>query len=182
MKKIIYITLFLLCAAFIFGSAAAFDKTEKSAGTSVIGMANPWTETDPAGLMETLGLQFDVPEGAEKVVYRMLESDKLAEMQFELYGMPFTARIKPAGTELEDISGLYYDWEYEETMKGDFTRRWYQEEHKKTHDGDDIVEVYLWFDIVPGLTYSLSTKAPDLDGFDIIAVAEMVCHPVQGNS
>jgi hypothetical protein len=30
--------------------------------------------------------------------------------------------------------------------------------------------------------YSLSTKVPDLDGFDIIAVAQMVYHEVQGDS
>ena len=39
-----------LFAVLTFGTASAFQET------SVIGMPNPWTETDPDGLMQTLGL------------------------------------------------------------------------------------------------------------------------------
>ena len=167
--------LIVVCLAVLFTAAAAKADT-------LVGMANPWTETDADGLMQTLGMQFNVPEGAEDVIYRMMESEKIAEMQFTLNDMPFTARIKPAGLEIEDISGMFYDWEYEESAKGEFTRRWFQEKLMKAHDGEDTVEVLLWFDIVPGLTYSLSTKAPDLDGFDIIAIAEAVWHQAQGEA
>ena len=179
MKKMLFVMV-VLCAAMIF--TAAFGQAEKDGEKPAVGLANPWVETDPDGLMQTLGLQFEVPEGAEDVVYRMNESAKLAEMQFTLNGVPLTARIKPAGTEIEDISGMYYDWEYEEMAKGPYARRWFQEKMMAAHDGEDTVEVYLWFDMVPGLTYSLSAKAPDLDGFDIIAVAEAVYHKTQGDA
>ena len=59
MKKNMLFILVSLFAVLTFGTASAFQET------SVIGMPNPWTETDPDGLMQTLGLQFDVPEGAE---------------------------------------------------------------------------------------------------------------------
>lgn len=162
----------LLCASVL--CSAAFEKTEK---TPSAGLANPWMETDPEGLMKTLGLQFEVPEEAEEVIYRMNESEQIAEMQFVLNDIPFNARIKPAGLEMEDISGMNYEWDYEKESND----RWFQEKIMRGRDGKDTVEVFLWFDIVPGLTYSLSCKAPDLDGFDITAVAEMVYHRVQGN-
>ena len=180
MKKNIIVAIAVICSMIVL--CAAFDVNVRAASAQSTGIANPWVETDADGLMQTLGLQFDVPEGAEGVTYRMNESEKLAEMRFTLYDMPFTARIKPAGLELEDISGMFYDWDYVESVKGEFARRWHQEKLMAVRDGEDMVEVYLWFDIVPGLTYSLSTKAHDLNGFDIIAVAEMVYHQVQGNS
>ena len=175
MKKKTLFFVILTLTVLVLG--CAFDKAEKSTETLRIGMPNPWVETDADGLMETLGLQFDVPEDAEDVVYRMLESEKLAEMKFILNDMPFTARIKPAALEMEDISGLNYKW-YMEKESND---HWYKEKIMQAKDGNDTVQALLWFDIVPGLTYSLSTKAPDLDGFDIIAVAQMVWHRAQGD-
>lgn len=175
MKKTIFCVIILMFVVVVFG--CAFDKAEKPTETPVARMINPWVETDADGLMKKLGLQFNVPEGAKDVIYRMYESEKIAEMKFVLYDMPFTARIKPAALEMEDISGLFYDWDVE--IESD--AHWYREKCMKAKDGKDTVEAFLWFDIVPGLTYSLSTKAPDLDGFDITAVAQMVWHQVQGN-
>ena len=168
--------LIIMSVVLIFG--CAYDKIESTPKPDLIGMANPWVETDAEGLMQTLGLEFNVPEDAEDVVFRMNESEKIAEMQFVLNKMPFTARIKPAGLEMEDISGLHYKWEFEQES-GD---HWTKEKLMKAHDGEDTVEAFLWFDIVPGLTYSISTKSPDLDGFDIIAVAQMVWHQAQGEN
>ena len=176
MKKISFYLLIMMVVVLIF--CCAFDKVEKSEKTGLVGIANPWVETDAEGLMQTLGLEFDIPEGAEDVIFRMNESEQLAEMKFVLYEMPFTARIKPSGLELEDISGLNYKWEYEEESD----EHWFREKIMKARDGENTVEAFLWFDIVPGLTYSISTKAPDLDGFDIIAVAQMVWHQAQGDN
>lgn len=175
MKKSIFAVIVLMFAVMVFG--CAFDKAEKSTEAPLAGLANPWVETDPDGLMKTLGLQFDVPEDAEDVIYRMNESEKIAEMRFVLNGMPFIARIKPAALEMEDISGLHYKWDVEEESDA----HWFREKIMQAKDGKDTVRALLWFDIVPGLTYSLSTKAPDLDGFDIIAVAQMVWHQAQGD-
>ena len=175
MKKTLFYVIILMFVVVFF--ECAFDTAVQSTETPAVGMANPWVETDAEGLMKTLGLQFDVPENAEDVVYRMNKSEKMAEMKFVLNDMPFTARIKPAALEMEDISGLHYKWDVEEESE----QHWHQEKIMRAKDGKDTVEAILWFDIVPGLTYSLSTKAPDLDGFDIVAVAQMVWHQAQGD-
>ena len=46
---------------------------------------------------------------------------------------------------------------------------------------EEWVELCLWYDIVPGLMYSLSVYSTDLDGLDLTAVAEQVYVPVQGD-
>lgn len=176
MPKITAFLLIMMSVVLIF--CCAFDKIEETEKTELDGVPDPWVETDAEGLMQTLGLEFNIPEEAEDVIFRMNESEQLAEMQFVLYKMPFTARIKPSGLEMEDISGLNYKWEYEKESND----HWYREKNMKTRDGKNTVEAFLWFDIVPGLTYSISTEGPDLDGFDIIAVAQMVWHQAQGDN
>lgn len=52
----------------------------------------------------------------------------------------------------------------------------------KRHKGEnESVDVCIWYDVVPGYVYSLSTRGADLDGFDITAIAEQVYKPMQGN-
>ncbi len=175
MEKKMISLLIMLSAVLI--SCCAFDKMEKTGKSDLVGMPNPWVETDPEGLMQSLGLKFEVPEEAEDVIFRMNESEQIAEMQFVLNKLPFIARIKPSGLEMEDISGLNYKWDFEKESN----EHWFQEKKMKAKDGNKTVEAFLWFDIVPGLTYSISTEGTDLDGFDIIAVAQMVWHQAQGN-
>ena len=103
MKKNIIVAIAVICSMIVL--CAAFDVNVKAVSAQSTGIANPWVETDADGLMQTLGLQFDVPEGAEDVGYRMNESEKLAEMRFTLYDMPFTARIKPAGKPASQSAG-----------------------------------------------------------------------------
>lgn len=169
MKKLIPITLavlMLLCCAVMPGTPAA-------------AMANPWTETTADGLMEKLGLEFAVPDGAENVSFRMLEAENLAEMEFDLDGMRYTARIQPAA-EWTDISGMYYEWE--NTME-DFTIGNCPAWEGRAADGGDTADLCLWFDAAPGLMYSLGTVGEgDLDGFDLTAVAGQIYAPVQGGA
>ena len=47
---------------------------------------------------------------------------------------------------------------------------------------EEYVELCLWYDIVPGLMYSLSVYTTELDGLDLTAVAEMVYVPAQGDA
>lgn len=148
MKKMTLYLLIMMCSTLIF--CCAFDKMEKTGKSELVGIPNPWVETDAEGLVQTLGLEFNVPEEAEDVIFRMNESEQIAEMQFVLYKMPFTARIKPSGLEMEDISGLHYKWEFEKESND----HWFQEKIMRAKDGDKTVEAFLWFDIVPGLTRS----------------------------
>ena len=165
MKKVIAI---LLAALFALTGAALAEST-------LLGMENPWTDTTAEDLMEALGLAFGIPEEAEEVAFRMLEEEVGAEMRFTLNGMAFTARLKPAA-EFEDISGLYYEWE---TVSEDITVMGREAWEARATDEDMTVDLCLWFDAAPGLMYSLSTSAEDLDGFDLIAIAEQVFLPMQ---
>lgn len=133
--------------------------------------ANPWTLTTAEELMQTLGVEFGVPEDAENVVYRMLESENLAEMQFGWRDAEYSARIKPAAV-FEDISGFYYRWNAEETCE----IGWCEGRIMRT----DEATVCLWYDAAPGLMYSVGTVAPADAEVDIRALAEMIYIPTQG--
>ena len=47
---------------------------------------------------------------------------------------------------------------------------------------EDFVELCLWYDQAPGLMYSLSVSTTELDGLDLVAVAEVVYSPMQGDA
>lgn len=148
-------------------------------GEVAAGISNPWTDTTADGLMEALGLEFTVPEGAENVCFRMLKDESLAEMDFDLDGMTYTARIQP-DAEWTDISGMYYEWE---NTQEDITIGGRPAWEGRATDGEDTADLCLWFDAVPGLMYSLGTVGEgDLDGFDLTAIAEQIFTPVQGDA
>ena len=161
----------------------AEERVPADAAGETVGLANPWTDMTKEELEQASGVALGVPEGAEEVVYRWLESETLAEMQFTLGGDEYCARVRPAALEagqLENISGMYYGWENEESVTisrcegtiGQYqtgTREW--------------VELCQWYDAAPGLMYSLSVYTTgDVDGLDLTAVAEMVYIPMQGDA
>lgn len=140
----------------------------------MVGLANPWVETTAEGLMDLLGLQLGVPEGATDVSWRMLDSRQMGELEFSWYGETYTARVAPAEA-FEDISGMYFEWEIEDDCTVDrCAGKCY-----RTHDGDMTVDLCLWYDDLTGLMYSISVSDTDLDGFDILAGANEVYIPMQ---
>ena len=155
----------LLCLALAAGAAAE------------AGLANPWEETTAEELARFPGVTFGVPEGAEDIEYRLLREDSLAEMQFTWHDLRYCARIKPAA-EFEDISGLYYDWTYETPCQVS----WCVGVDRRYIGEGETVDVSLWYDAVSGLMYSVSTSAPDLDGFDIGAAADWLYMPARGKT
>ena len=164
MKK--FLVAIIVASLLAVGAACADD-----------GIANPWYITDAQGVMDMVGVEFGVPEGAEDVAWFVLASERLAEMQFTWNGMEYTARIKFAG-EFEDISGMYYTWDDEQPCKVS----WCEGVTRRAADEGRTVELCLWFDVVPGIMYSLTTSGEDLDGFDILAAAEQVFVPMQGDA
>lgn len=145
--------------------------------------ANPWEDVTAEQLTEETGLSFGVPEGAEDVVYRLLRSEGMAEMQFTWEECEFCARIQPASLqdgELLNISGMYFAWENEEEVSVGHCRGTIGQ--AKT-GSEEWVELCLWYDAAPGLMYSLSMyTAADPDGLDLAAVAESVYLPAQGDA
>ena len=142
-----------------------------------VALANPWKEMTKEELEQVSGLSFGVPEGATNVVYRWLESDGLAEMQFTLDGDEYCARAQKADLnegELMNISGMYFAWENEEPITvGDCHGTIGQAQT----GSEDWVELCLWYDASAKVMYSLSIYTTDLDGLDLNAVAQMVYAP-----
>ncbi len=147
----------------------SFEKMEE--------LANPWEETDEAGLLEATGLSLAVPEGAEDVSYMVMASEGLGQMEFTLNGLYYTARIK-AAAEYEDISGLYYEWASEEDCKIDRC----EGKILQAPEGEQTVTACLWFDVAPGIMYSLCTTTDDVEAAQIQTVAEAVFKPMQGEA
>lgn len=140
-------------------------------------LANPWVDTDEEGFTSLTGLEIGMPEDAENVIWRVLEEEGLGEVQFTWQDVEYTARICSAA-EFTDISGLNYDeWAVEDAC----TVGYCEGVAKRTFDGDMTVDLCQWFDVAPGVMYSVSVIAPDLDGFDILAAAELLFVPMQGD-
>ena len=178
MKK----TLALMLSLVLTVPAAVYAESEEAPAEETTEIANPWTDMTEEELMEASGVSFGVPEDAEDVIYRWLEDESLAEMQFMLGEDEYCARIKPDALEegeLDNISDIYFEWDNEEEVTighcpGTIGQA-------KT-GSEEYVELCLWYDIVPGLMYSLSVYTTDPDGLDLTAVAEMVFIPAQGDA
>lgn len=161
--------------------AATEEATEPQTG-----LANPWREVTEDQADAIVPLLFKAPEGATNVVWRTMgewSSDfalpgPMVEMDFDLDGMSFTERAQTTGDEQLDISGTYYDWTVSDTAT---LNEWFGggiEAQTFRYVGDsEYVDLCTWYDVEIGVSYSLSVSAPDLDGFDILAVVDATFAP-----
>lgn len=159
-------------------SAEAAETTETTEAAEQE-IANPWTQSDEQGVAEATGFEIAAPEGATDVSYSYMAEGKMAQMTYVLNEIKWTYRMQMADA-LTDISGMEYTWASEE--KGTVSEReamYYS--YCAPEDGtEDDVQVVNWYDVVPGVVYSLSATAKDLDGMDIQAYAESLFVPLQG--
>gem|GEM_PF-1618496 len=143
--------------------------------------ANPWEELTKEQLTARSGLSFGIPDGAQDILYRYLPSEELAEMQFSIGSCEFTARIRPAALQegqLMNIADMYFAWENERDVSvGHCPGRIGQAQTGSA----EWVMLCQWYDIVPGIMYSLSVHADAPDAEALLSAAEQVFIPVQGN-
>ena len=172
----------VLAAALCFSFAGCAENdtqavTETEAASQAAAVANPMVETDLAGILEATGLSFEPLDGAENVKY-FIYHGTLAEMQFTYDGVDYRYRMAATDKlqEVDDISGLYYQWTVEEDCE--VANRIAKQRRYIGTDG--YIDNILWLDVVPGVAYSLTAEAKDLDGFDILAIAEQIFTPLQG--
>jgi hypothetical protein len=151
--------------------------------TAAAQLANPWTESDRDGVIEATGFEMDAPEGATDVFYSYMEEGKLAQMTYTLNGEEWTYRMQMT-SEFTDLSGMNYEWTSVEdgTVSGRTAKYYYYGTGDLNNTEVNDVEVVNWYDIVPGIMYSLSVTGPDLNGLDIQVVAENMFVPLQGEA
>ena len=159
MKKIIAAA--ILLAMLLTGAASA--------------LANPWTETTAEGMMERLGLCFDLPQSAQNVTLHMLEAEGLAHAQFSLCGTDYAMRMQATGWP-EDISGAYYEWNSVEACEVNGR----EGSVMYAADGNTTVSLCIWTDMAPGISYSLLARAPEK--VNVHAMAQLLFVPVQGET
>jgi len=188
MKKVLCLSMAIMMALSVLSGCTKKTEATTQAATqaetqaqtaAAAALANPWIDTDYEGMRQATGLDLNVPDYAENVVYRVNQTENIAEIQFTIKetGVQCCARVKPTAT-AEDISGAYYTWSNEEEAKVDYCSG--KIGSATTNDG--AVQYCTWFDAVPGISYSLVASAKDLDGFDITAVAADVFKPMQGDA
>ena len=144
-------------------------------------ISNPWRDITAAEAEVLCPDSFTAPDGAENVSWSVLDSaadpsgipGPLVQLSFDLYGMHFTAREQITGSTASDQSGMYYDWTYQTEI---ILRNWGTADLAGTYfrfiGENGYADLCIWYDAGPGVSYSLSTAAEDLDGFDLQAVAE----------
>lgn len=168
--------LFLLAAALLAAAGCAVPARDALSGPSAAALQTaPRTETpadseaaqpdalpaapEPAGqassstaeeIQNTLGLSFRLPEGARDVAYAIVElegSRGIAQAKFLLDESKHWLRILPTDAFL-DISGVEAEWQAMKTAEVGYCGG-----EVRFNEGER--GVCLWYDIVPGLMYSL---------------------------
>ncbi len=144
------------------------------------GLANPWTQSDEQGVAKATGFEMTAPDEATDVSYSYMSSDGLAQMQFTLDGMKWVYRIQMAD-ELTDISGMEYQWTDEiECSVSDRDAVYYS--YVSTGNGkEENAQLVNWYDAVTGVTYSLSATGKELSDTEMLAYAEDLYAPLQGD-
>jgi len=180
MKKHMIIISTIAISLVLFGCAGKDTKpmaeetketVEDTEAKKTEGLVNPWKYDVTAEDVENLvNREFPVPDGASEVSYGIMESEKLAEMDFVLNGKHYTARMEPS-KEFQDISGLYYEWDAEGVDKINGA-----DAQTRIAFVDNISNV-LWND--GEMMYSVYTPYGDRDGYDLMAVVKGMYEPAE---
>lgn len=157
------------------------EQTEAEDAGNMVGMANPWRETDQEEAEYNVPRLFSVPLGAENVTWRIMENKEageddavpgaLVELDFDLDGISYCARAQ-YGVEDTDISGMYYEWNEPETVKlaswggGEAEAKVYRS------TGEEGAVLCTWYDIEIGIAYSLSAVTDEAETLDIVSVVD----------
>lgn len=141
-------------------------------------LANPWTETDEQGVEAATGFAMTAPDGATEVAYSYMSDGGLAQMSYVLDEMNWTYRMQMTDA-LTDISGMSYSWTSQEDGTVSGRNAVYYAYYAADGSADADVRVVNWYDMVTGVSYSLSASGKDLEGMDIQAYAEALYAPLQ---
>lgn len=138
------------------------------------GMSNPWVDSDKAGVLEATGFNLVAPADAANVAYSYMPSTGMAQMNYTTGNAMMVYRAQPTEG-LEDISGVYCEWDFvEETKIAGMDAMEYNYASEQEGDFIDDMEftrVINWYDAQNKVTYSLSAIG-QLNGMDTAVYAE----------
>ena len=139
----------------------------------VAGMANPLHEATQESILETVGISFQVPANAEDVTFWTIDTDPVtAQMKFSFDGDEYCYRVSSTA-EYTDISGMYYEWENEDSCPVQYNEA-------NVYWNDFKEGVILWYDAAPGMMYSLSQNTNATFG-TLDTMANALYEPTQGD-
>jgi hypothetical protein len=178
MKRAAAIGLMILLLGLSACGKAETEDDPQNNGSAYI--ANPWRDVSEAEAVERCPDSFGAPAGAKDVRWSVMDSaadasgnpGALVQLSFELDGLRFTAREQLTGETQIDQSGMYYSWS---AQKEDKLRIGADEIACRSFryvGADEYADLCTWFLADPGVSCSVSVRAEDLDGFDLLAVAE----------
>ena len=158
----------------------AEETTDEETHTAV---ENAWVEITEDEAREACSRLFKAPEGAKVLGWSKLDGSEadsstgkpLIQLEFELDGNIFTARVQDGAAEDADISGTFAEWNDESDVT---LANWgggaMPAKIKRSVNDAGMQDLCTWYDIEIGISYSVSVAAADLEGFDIQAVAEQM--------
>lgn len=161
-------TALLLSALLALGTMSACQKEE----STEVGVVNP-LKSSSAEEIQGLGYSFHLPESAEDVNYSIInisESEKIAQVSFVVDHTEYNHRMI-AANEMTDISGVYLQVE-DKDVEVEYCPA-------KIAVGEDGYGKIYWYDVVPGLLYSLSMKEGATEE-QLLNMAEEIFVPAQG--
>lgn len=175
MKKKLAV-LFLAFMVFMSGALSlAEDDTQTYIG---LGMANPWVDSDRAGVSDATGFYFEAPYDAANIAYSYMPSTGMAQMNYTMENAMWVLRMMHSDA-LEDISGVHCEWDVIfDTAVAGMEAVEYSFTNKPESDG---IRVIIWYDALNNTTCSLSVMGPDLSGMDTAVYAEEL-FDLSGNS
>lgn len=68
-------------------------------------------DSDKAGVLEATGFDMEAPADAANVAYSYMTGTSMAQMNYVMEDAMWVYRMQHTD-ELEDISGMHYDWNY----------------------------------------------------------------------
>lgn len=138
-------------------------------------MGNPWVDSDKAGVLEATGFDMEAPADAANVAYSYMTGTGMAQMNYVMEDAMWVYRMQHTD-ELEDISGMHYDWNYiEDSLINGMNAVEYSYASGSEDgflDSLECVRVINWYDDENKVTHSLSVIGNDLNGMDTHVYAE----------
>ncbi|GEM_PF-1521932 len=177
MKKIVSL---VLAAALLLGTTAcsalpaASEEPSASPENVGAGVVNPVSEMSADELLAATGIDLTTLSAYENVSFSTIAGDPIiAQAKFTKDGKDYTYRISMTD-ETTDISGMHYTWTTTEERDVSY--------NKATLSlSDEGAGVISWYDVVPGLSYSLSVSE-NADADELTALANTLFVPAQGDS